>query len=91
MSTHEVHLTRLSLFESPRYVTYCMRRVNLLRDHAVEPIMVFDGASLPMKGDKHLARRRYVPRASIVYVGVDCCRGSLDDVVSRLGRAPKDA
>lgn len=43
-----------------RYVTFCMKRVNLLRGHEVEPIMVFDGASLPMKGSKHLERRRWV-------------------------------
>lgn len=37
-----------------------MKRVNLLRGHQVEPIMVFDGASLPMKGSKHMERRRWV-------------------------------
>ncbi|CAM9465207.1 unnamed protein product [Scytosiphon promiscuus] len=41
-----------------RYVTFCMKRVNLLLDHGVRPIMVFDGASLPMKRDRNLERRR---------------------------------
>ena len=45
---------------SNRYVSFCMKRVNLLRQHGVEPIMVFDGASLPLKGEKHLERRRCV-------------------------------
>lgn len=40
-------------------MTFCMKRVNLMRQHGVEPIMVFDGASLPLKGGKHLERRRY--------------------------------
>lgn len=37
-----------------------MKQVNLLIGHEIEPIMVFDGASLPMKGSKHLERRRWV-------------------------------
>lgn len=48
-----------------RYVGFCMKRVNLLLEHGVEPIMVFDGASLPIKQDKNLERRRcvrYVPK-----------------------------
>lgn len=43
-----------------RYVTFCMRRVSLLRHHGAKPIMVFDGASLPVKSGKHFERRRYV-------------------------------
>lgn len=47
-----------ALYTMNRYVTFCMKRVNLLRHHGVEPVMVFDGAGLPMKGDKHSERRR---------------------------------
>lgn len=43
-----------------------MKRVNLLRGHEVEPIMVFDGASLPMKGNKHMERRRWVAVSAVV-------------------------
>lgn len=49
-----------------RYVAFCMKRVNLLRHHGVEPIMVFDGASLPVKEDKQLERRRCASFISLV-------------------------
>ncbi|CAM9142255.1 unnamed protein product, partial [Discosporangium mesarthrocarpum] len=44
--------------ETERHIQYCMKRVDLLRDHGVTPIMVFDGASLPIKRGMHLERRR---------------------------------
>eukprot|EP00903_Cladosiphon_okamuranus_P010646 g10067.t1 len=41
-----------------KYVAFCMKRVNLLLHHGIQPIMVFDGASLPMKRNMNLERRR---------------------------------
>ncbi|XP_039117634.1 exonuclease 1-like [Dioscorea cayenensis subsp. rotundata] len=41
-----------------RHIDYCMHRVNLLRNHSVKPILVFDGGSLPMKIDKETKRAR---------------------------------
>lgn len=43
-----------------RYVAFCMKRVNLLLHHGVQPVVVFDGASLPMKRNRNSERRRYV-------------------------------
>lgn len=36
-----------------------MHRVNLLRHYGVEPILVFDGGLLPMKGEQENKRARY--------------------------------
>ncbi len=41
-----------------RYVTYCMSRVEMMRQHGVEPIIVFDGGRLPLKGEEEDTRRR---------------------------------
>lgn len=51
----------LSIFNpySP-FVRYCMKRVNLLRQHHITPIVVFDGAHLPMKHNTESERREYV-------------------------------
>lgn len=40
------------------FVDQCMNMIKVLRDHAIEPILVFDGASLPMKRHKELERRQ---------------------------------
>jgi len=39
------------------YVLYVMRRVHMLINHGVKPILVFDGGYLPAKGDKEKERR----------------------------------
>ncbi|KAL0442581.1 UNVERIFIED_CONTAM: Exonuclease 1 [Sesamum latifolium] len=41
-----------------RHIDYCMHRVNMLRHYGVQPILVFDGGSLPMKGDQEIKRAR---------------------------------
>ncbi|CAM9095247.1 unnamed protein product, partial [Ectocarpus fasciculatus] len=41
-----------------KYVAFCMKRVNLLLHHGIQPVMVFDGASLPIKRSINLERRR---------------------------------
>lgn len=43
-----------------RYIDYCLHRINLLRHHGVQPVLVFDGACLPMKSDEEIKRARYV-------------------------------
>lgn len=42
--------------ETDSYVAYCLQRVQLLLHHGVKPVMVFDGASLPMKAPESEAR-----------------------------------
>jgi methylmalonyl-CoA mutase cobalamin-binding subunit len=42
-----------------RYIEYCMHRVNMLRHYGVQPVLVFDGGSLPMKSDQEIKRARY--------------------------------
>ncbi|KAG6553134.1 hypothetical protein Mapa_005193 [Marchantia paleacea] len=41
-----------------KIVQYCMHRVNLLRHHGVQPLLVFDGGVLPMKMDQEQIRAR---------------------------------
>ena len=41
-----------------RYVTFCMARVELLRSCGVVPVLVFDGANLPLKAEEEGTRRR---------------------------------
>jgi exonuclease-1 len=41
-------------------VTYCMDRIYVLRQHAIIPIMVFDGKHLPMKEGCFLCDSIYV-------------------------------
>ncbi|CAM9161760.1 unnamed protein product, partial [Chrysoparadoxa australica] len=40
-----------------KYITYCLKRVGLLRDYSVQPYLVFDGGYLPAKKKKELERR----------------------------------
>jgi exonuclease-1 len=41
-----------------RYVTYCMSRVEMLRRHGVDPVIIFDGGRLPLKAEEEDTRRR---------------------------------
>lgn len=43
----------------PRFVKYCMGRVNMLRSCNVTPILVFDGASIKMKEEEESHRDRF--------------------------------
>lgn len=43
--------------DTRRYVDYCMFRVRMLLHFGVIPVMVFDGAALPMKADTHADRQ----------------------------------
>ncbi|KAI9101265.1 PIN domain-like protein [Phlyctochytrium arcticum] len=44
--------------KTTRYVNYCMRQVQLLLDHGVKPLMVFDGGCLPMKTGTEEQRKK---------------------------------
>lgn len=46
-----------------RYVDYCMHRVRLLLHHGAVPVLVFDGAPLPMKAGTNARRREARARA----------------------------
>lgn len=39
------------------FIRYCMKRINLLRHHDITPIVVFDGARLPMKSKTEEERK----------------------------------
>jgi len=41
-----------------KYVQYCMKRLHLLLQFNVIPIVIFDGGSLPIKKEKELERRK---------------------------------
>lgn len=43
-----------------RYVNYCMRFVNLLLQNDIVPIIVFDGADLPIKEATNNERKEYI-------------------------------
>ena len=49
-----------STIERGRYVKYCMKRVALLRQHDITPVLVFDGAYLPSKAIREAERELYV-------------------------------
>jgi hypothetical protein len=40
----------------PPYVQFAMRRINLMRQHGVVPVIVFDGGRLPAKAAEHVKR-----------------------------------
>lgn len=42
----------------PRFVTYFMSRIQLLRSNGIEPLVVFDGGRLPIKGQEEQSRHR---------------------------------
>lgn len=41
-----------------KFVDYCMQKVNLLRQHGVKPLLIFDGGLLPMKEEQEIKRAR---------------------------------
>lgn len=43
--------------ETRAYVNYCVYRIRMLLHFNVTPVLVFDGADLPMKADTHTERR----------------------------------
>lgn len=43
---------------TPRYVEYCMSRVELLLSAGLVPVLVFDGGRLPNKGEEEASRGR---------------------------------
>lgn len=47
----------LSVFLVRPFVTYCMKRVNMLRENNIKVIMVFDGGYLPLKAGVESERR----------------------------------
>ena len=53
-------MSLIKLCDVVRYIEYCMHRVNMLRHFGVQPVLVFDGGSLPMKSDQEIKRARYV-------------------------------
>lgn len=42
---------------SSPFIKYCMKRVNMLIQHNVTPVMVFDGGYLPTKAQTEKTRR----------------------------------
>jgi 5'-3' exonuclease len=42
--------------ETSAYIHYCRRLANLLLDHGVRPLVVFDGANLSAKAETHAKR-----------------------------------
>jgi len=36
--------------ETEKDIDFCMERIHMLKQHNIIPIVVFDGAQLPMKG-----------------------------------------
>ena len=52
-----VCIVGLSAFLVRPFVTYCMKRVNMLRENNIKVIMVFDGGYLPLKAGVEAERR----------------------------------
>lgn len=48
-----------------------MSRVQLLRTHGVEPIIVFDGGRLPIKGEEEETRHRLVLTSTLLTLMAD--------------------
>ena len=40
-----------------RYVDYCMKFIDMLLKNSITPVIVFDGADLPLKENTNNARR----------------------------------
>jgi len=40
------------------YITYCMKRIDLLLQYNIKPIVIFDGGSLPIKSRTNSDRKR---------------------------------
>lgn len=43
---------------SDKYVEFCMYRIRMMRSYDVEPVVVFDGASHPLKRQTNTMRTR---------------------------------
>jgi hypothetical protein len=41
-----------------RYLDYCVRRLRLLQQFGVTPVVIFDGGHLPIKGSTERERRK---------------------------------
>lgn len=50
-------LTNIYFLIIYRYVTYCMKFVDMLLSFGIKPILVFDGCNLPSKKEVDKARR----------------------------------
>lgn len=48
------------IYFSNRYINYCMKIINLLLQHEIIPIIVFDGADLPIKDGTNSKRKEYL-------------------------------
>ncbi len=46
-----------AVFSYRPFIKYCMKRVNLLRQYDITPVMVFDGGPLPTKAHTEKERR----------------------------------
>lgn len=51
-----------------RYVNYCMDFIKLLLQNAIFPIIVFDGADLPIKEVTNNKRKEYIPPILILLI-----------------------
>lgn len=51
-----------------RYVNYCMDFINLLLQNAIFPIIVLDGADLPIKEVTNNKRKEYIPPILILLI-----------------------
>lgn len=63
----DVHLICVWAIQQPsiqviliRYVQFCMKRVHLLKQNGIWPVIVFDGGYLPMKQNTEEQRRKYL-------------------------------
>ncbi|XP_019850771.1 PREDICTED: exonuclease 1-like [Amphimedon queenslandica] len=53
----ELQLAKKEKIQNLPLLNFCMKRVNLLRQYDINPILVFDGANLPMKHDTEKERK----------------------------------
>ncbi len=41
-----------------KHIQFCVARIEMLKQHGVEPLLVFDGGKLPLKDDEEGSRGR---------------------------------
>lgn len=58
MGLYGMFCLSVTAVDACRYVKYCMERIQLLLQHGISPVVVFDGARPPIKKEKNLERRR---------------------------------
>ncbi len=46
------------MYTVTRYLNFCMHFIHLILHHDIKPVVVFDGANLPMKAAENKARAR---------------------------------